>query len=87
MFLGTVEPLLWLGHLYSRDTSIKGTQHLVPEKCPQNLCICMIASIEGTPLFRAKGHFFRIQKLWFNLHSEDTLALKKWMTTKIVDKF
>ena len=29
-----------LGHLYSRDkVSIQGTQNLVPEKRPHNLCI------------------------------------------------
>ena len=26
-----------LGHVYSRDTSIQGTQDLVPEKRPHNL--------------------------------------------------
>ena len=31
-----------LEHLYSRDTSIQGTQKLVPKKCPHNLCICYL---------------------------------------------
>ena len=52
----TVYPL---GHLYSsRDTTIKGTQDLVPAKSSYNLCICYITSFERTPLFRGKGHFF-----------------------------
>ena len=42
----TVEPLLW-------DTSIQGTQNLVPEKCSDNLCSCYPGywrdtSIQGT---------------------------------------
>ena len=32
-FLSTVEPLLW-------DSSIRGTQNLVPEKCSHSLRIC-----------------------------------------------
>ena len=32
-----------LGNLYSKDTSIQGTQNTVPEKCSHNL-----NSIEGT---------------------------------------
>ena len=35
-----------------------------------------VTSIERTPLFREKKHFFWVQKPKFNLHSEDTLALK-----------
>ena len=31
-----------LEHLYLRDTSIQGTQKLVPKKCPHNLCICYL---------------------------------------------
>lgn len=29
-------------HLYSRDTSIQGSQKLVPEKLPHNLCVCYL---------------------------------------------
>ena len=48
-----------------------------------------VTSIEGTPLFRGKGHFLRVPKPGFNLHlcQGDTLALKKLLTTKIIDKF
>ena len=31
-----------LGHLYSRDISIHGTQNFVPEKCSHNLYICYL---------------------------------------------
>ena len=41
-----------------------------------------ITSFEGTPLFRGKGHFFGVPKPVFNLHSGDTLAIKKWLITK-----
>ena len=70
-----------LRHFYSRDTFIQGTQTLVPVKRPHNLCI----SVEGTPVFR--GHFFWVPKPKFNLHSGDTIARKKWLTTKRVDIF
>ena len=36
----------------------------------------------GTPLFRGKGHFFRVPKPRFKLHSGNTLVLKTWLTTK-----
>ena len=34
-----------------------------------------------------RWHFFLAPKLEFYLHSGDTLALKKWLTTKIIDMF
>ena len=36
-----------------------------------------VTSFEATPLFRGKGHFFKVPTPRFNLHSGDTLALKK----------
>ena len=40
-----------LRHLYSSNTSIRGTKNLVPEKCSHNLCICYLywreTSIQG----------------------------------------
>ena len=77
---------LSLGHVYSRDTSIHGTPNSVPEKCSHNLCI-YYPSIEATPPFRGKGQFFWARKPGFNLHSRDTLALKKWLTKKRFDIF
>ena len=77
---------LSLGHVYSRDTSIHGTPNSVPVKCSHNLCI-HYPNIERTPLFRGKGQFFWAPKPGFNLDSGDTLALKKWLTTKRVDIF
>ena len=56
----TVEPLA-LRHLYSSNTSIWGTQNLVPEKCSH--ISVFVTSIEGKPLFRGKGHFFWVQTL------------------------
>ena len=40
-----------------------------------------VISIEGTPLFKGKRHFFYVLKPWFNFHSGDTLALKRCLTT------
>ena len=77
---------LSLGHVYSRDTFIHGTPNSVPEKCSHNLFI-YYPSIERTPLFRGKGQFFWARKPGFNLHSGDTLELKKWLITKRVDIF
>ena len=42
-YVQLVEPLLW-------DTSIEGTQTLVPE--PHPITFVSITSFEGTPLFR-----------------------------------
>ena len=65
------------------DTSTQGTQNLVPEKYPHNLCTCYLfwtnTSIQG------KGTLFLGPETWINLHSGDTLAIKTWLTTKRVD--
>ena len=42
-----------------------------------HLIVVFVTSIEGTPLFRGKGHLFWVLKPGFNLHSGDTLALEK----------
>ena len=60
-----------LGSLYSWDTSIQGTQNLVPEKNFHIIFECVTA-IEGTPLFRGKERIFWVPKPRFNLHSGDT---------------
>ena len=74
-----------LEHLYSKDTSIQGTQNWVPKKCSHNLCIlylyCSDTSIQG------KGHFFWITKPGFTFHSGDTLEINEWLATKIVNTF
>ena len=49
-----------LGSLYSWDTSIQGTQNLV-EKNFHIIFEC-VSAIEGTPLFRGKGHNFWVPK-------------------------
>ena len=55
------------------DTSIHGTQNLVPEQCAEALHL-----LEGhLYLGVGKGHFFWVSKPGFNLHSGNTLALKK----------
>ena len=60
---------------------------MVPEKYLHDLVV-FVTSIEGTPaLLRGRGHLFWVSKRWFNLHSADTLAIKKRLTTKFVDKF
>ena len=76
-----------LRHLYLRDTSIQWLQNLVSGECSHSFCICYVTSIEGTPLFRGKGHFFRVLKPRWNLQSGNTLALKKRLTSKIFGKF
>ena len=64
------EPLLW-------DTSILGTSP-VDTKCgPLKNVHISIISVGWTPLFRGKGYFFWVPKPGFNLHSGDTLTLKK----------
>ena len=55
--------------LYPRDTK---NVHII---------FVFVISFEGTPLFRGKGYFFKVPTPRFNLHSGDTLALKKLLTT------
>ena len=74
----TLEPLLW-------DTSIQRTQHLLREKCSDNLCTCYLYWRDTS--FWGKGHFFWVSKPGFKLPSGNTLGLKKRLTTKRVDKF
>ena len=73
---------------FSRDTSFQATQNLVAEKFLRNLWIFYFyqCSTEGRPLFR-EGHFSLDPKPGFDLQPGDTLAVKKWLITKIVDKF
>ena len=54
-----------LGHFYPRDTK---NVHII---------FVFVTSFEGTPLFRGKGHFFKVATSRSNLHLGDTLALKK----------
>ena len=75
-----------LGQLHSRDTSIQGIQNLVPENVHHDN-LCTVTFIEGTTLFQGKGTLFQVPKPRFNLNFGDTLTLKKWLATKIVDKF
>ena len=44
------------GHLCLGDNSVQGTRNLVPENV--DIIFVFATSIEGTPLFRGKGHFF-----------------------------
>ena len=75
-----------LGHLYSRDTSIQGTQGLVLEKHPYYNCFICYLYWEDTSI-QGKRDTFWAPKPGFKVHSGDTLALKKWLTTKRVDFF
>ena len=67
-----------LGHLYPRDTSIQGTQNLVAKKCLHNLCVSYLYWRDTFRGSRNPG-LTSIQGT--------TLALKKWLATKIIDKF
>ena len=68
--------------VYSRDSSIQGTQNLAPTNI--HIIFLSVSSVEGTPLFRGKGHFFLVLNPRFYLHSGDTLVLRMWLTTKRV---
>ena len=63
--------------LYSKDTSIQGTQNLVPKKCSHNLCIfylcCRDTSIQG------KGTLFLCHKTWVYLPFRGHLR-NQWVT-------
>ena len=65
VYTNTVEPIFDeplysvtspLGYLYSRDTSIQGTQKIWSRKNVQIIFVFII-SIEGTPLFKERGTF------------------------------
>ena len=75
-YLTTVEPFLW-DTFIQRSPPFKG--HELRSRKSVHMIFVFVTSIEGTPLFRGKGHFFWVPKPRFN----HTLAL----TTKIVDKF
>ena len=86
VFLSTVELLLW-------DTSIQGIppfrEHKIwSQKNVHTMFVYkFVTSGDGTPLFRGKRHLFWVVSAEFNLHSGDTLAIKKWLSTNINDKF
>ena len=42
LFLTNYSETSPLGHLYSSNTSIQGTQNLVPERCSHSPCICYL---------------------------------------------
>ena len=72
--IDTVEPLLW-------DTSVQGTSPFRGDKIwsRKNVHIIFefVNSVVGTPPFRGKGHFFWVPKPGLNLHTKDSLALKR----------
>ena len=76
----TVEPLLW-------DISIQVTPpfrgHKIWSRKNVHIVSVFVTSIKGKPLLRGRATFLG-SKPWFHLHSGDTLAIKKLMTTKIV---
>ena len=60
-----------LGSLYSWNTSIQGTQNLVPEKkLPHNLWMCYRYWRDTS--FQGRGTHFLGPKTWVDLHSGDT---------------
>ena len=75
-----VEPLHW-------ETTIQGTPpcrgHKIWSRKNFHAIFVSVTSIEGTPLFRGKGHFFWVSKPVFNLHSGDILTDHK----ELVDIF
>ena len=75
-YLNTVEPFPW-DTFIQRSPPFKG--HKLRSRKNVHMIFVFVTSIEETPLFRGKGHFFWVPKPRFN----HTLAL----TTKIVDKF
>ena len=82
---GTVELLLW-------DNFIQGIPRFRVHKIWSQKMF--IYSLYLLPLLKRHlysgerhRHSFWVPKAGFNLHSGDTLALKKWLTTKSVYKF
>ena len=65
----TVDPLLW-------ETSIQGIHKIWSRKSVHKVFV-FVTSFEETSLFRGNGHFFGAPTPRFNLHSGDTLAIKK----------
>ena len=78
-----MEPLFW-------DTSIQGIPllrgHKVWSRKNVHIIFVSVTSFGGTPLLKGKGDNFWVLKSGFNLHSREILALKKWLTTKNVEK-
>ena len=73
------------------DKSIQGTPpftgHQIRSRKNIHIIFVSITLVLNGHLFRGKGQFFWARKPGFNLDSGDTLALKKWLTTKRVDIF
>ena len=78
---------LWDKPLFCQGTPPFSGHKIILSLKNVHIIFVPITPIEGTPLFRGKRHSFRVSKPGFNLLSVDNLALKKWLTTKIVDKF
>lgn len=52
-------------HLYSRDASIQGSQKLVPEKLPHNLCVCYLYwSVTSVQLGKGTGFLGPETRVW-----------------------
>ena len=72
------------------DTSFEGTSpfrgHKIWSRRNVHIIFVSVTSIEGTPLFRGKGRILRVPKRGFNLHSGDTLAIKKWLSLSAHDE-
>ena len=108
VYTNTVEPVFDeplysvtspLGYLYSRDTSIQGTQKIWSRKNVQIIFVFVMAVLKRhlssntgylvtqyyySPLFRERCTFSEYRKHGFNLYSGDTSAPKKRLTQKIV---
>ena len=81
----TVEPLHQNTSVYSRESPpSRGCK--IYTRANIHIIFLSVTSVEGTPLFRGKGHFFLVLNPRFYLHSGDTLVLRMWLTTKRVDK-
>ena len=75
-FSDTVESLLW-------DTSNQGTP---PSRGHKIWSWKNVHIIFVIVTFLRKGHYFWVLKPGFNIHSRDTLALKRWLTKRRFDK-
>ena len=70
----TVKPHVWDNSI-QETTPFRGHK-IWSRKNVHIIIFVFVTSVEGTPLFRGKRHFFWVRKPEFNLHSGDTLALK-----------
>ena len=64
----------------------KIVEHRLWSRKNVHIILVSITSVEETPLFRGKGHFFWVPKPGFKLHLGDTLTTQNVTDPNRVDK-